>query len=403
MVEYIAPAPAVVLSPSPVVEFVAPAPTLSEAPAPGVESLSHAPVLSEAPAPGGCFSPAPAVFRVGGLQVSVPGQSSTSRRRHDLPLPSGWRRADDASGRVYYWHVHTRQTRWTPPVLVDEEEDEDEDEDEKDEDMDESHGTESRFPAGFRHADVPVVPLRELPAGMGVYVRSLVERAAPPSSWSRAVTAFYGSLYLAVTFLPEECWVMDFSARSLQKCFRMLHSLVRQWIHVWRQSMRLFGRISRSSRGGLWEMTSRLSPYSALSLVRFWIHALRQSAELVKDCACLSVVLVLIRTLCSLLPFTGPDALHHGRYGPEVLFMVVQPVVCNDIRLWFRLHKTVESPQFSFCSSSSLSWRRCRCSWSFTTEFLQLQYIDTMVDVQVVACPLCGPCAQVQGRADPRH
>ena len=21
---------------------------------------------------------------------------------------------------------------------------------------------------------------------------------------------------------------------------------------------------------------------------------------------------------CSLLPFTGPDALHHGRYGPEV-------------------------------------------------------------------------------------
>ena len=133
---------------------------------------------------------------------------------------------------------------------------------------------------------------------------------------------------------------MDFSAKSLQECFRMLHSLVRQWIHVWRQSMRFFGRISRSSRGGLWEMTSRLSPYSALSLVRFWIHALRQSTELVKDCACLfvvlvpvftavrirvrirrmgkdcaclSVVLVLIRTLCSLLPFTGPDALHHGR------------------------------------------------------------------------------------------
>ena len=34
-----------------------------------------------------------------------------------------------------------------------------------------------------------------------------------------------------------------------------------------------------------------------------------------------------------------------------------------------------------FCSSSSLSWRRCRFSWSFTTEFPQLQYIDKVVDV----------------------
>ena len=32
---------------------------------------------------------------------------------------------------------------------------------------------------------------------------------------------------------------MDFSWRSLQECFRMLHSLVRQSIHVWCQSMRL--------------------------------------------------------------------------------------------------------------------------------------------------------------------
>ena len=31
---------------------------------------------------------------------------------------------------------------------------------------------------------------------------------------------------------------------------------------------------------------------------------------------------------------------------PRYLFMVVHtPVVCNDICLWFRLHKTVESPQ----------------------------------------------------------
>ena len=49
-------------------------------------------------------------------------------------------------------------------------------------------------------------------------------------------------------------------------------SLVRQRIHVWRQSTRLSGRISRSSRVGLWETTSCLSPYSALSLGRQWIH-----------------------------------------------------------------------------------------------------------------------------------
>ena len=76
-----------------------------------------------------------------------------------------------------------------------------------------------------------------------MYVRSLGERAAPPSSWSRAVTTFYGPLFLAVTcsilFLPEEYWVMDFAVRSLQECFRMLHSLVQQLILLWRQSMRL--------------------------------------------------------------------------------------------------------------------------------------------------------------------
>ena len=157
VVEYFAPAPSVVLAPTPVVESFSPAPAVSRSQTPVVKSLAPAPVLSEAPAPGGFLSHAPAVFRVGSLQGSVPGPSSTSRRRHDLPLPSGWRRADDASGRVYCWHVHTRQT---PPVSddededvedeEDEEEDEDEDEDEEDEDMDETYVTESRFPAGFR-------------------------------------------------------------------------------------------------------------------------------------------------------------------------------------------------------------------------------------------------------------
>ena len=53
-----------------------------------------------------------------------------------------------------------------------EEEEEDEDEDE-DEDSDEFVGDPTRFPRWVHaHADVPVVPFWELPARMGVYVRS---------------------------------------------------------------------------------------------------------------------------------------------------------------------------------------------------------------------------------------
>ena len=46
------------------------------------------------------------------------------------------------------------------------EDDYDDDEEEDDEDLDEAAGTRSRFPAGF---------LQELPAGVGVHVRSLGE------------------------------------------------------------------------------------------------------------------------------------------------------------------------------------------------------------------------------------
>ena len=49
---------------------------------------------------------------------------------------------------MYYWHVHTRQTRWTPPVTGFGSGGEEDDEDEEDEDMDEIYA-ESRFPAGF--------------------------------------------------------------------------------------------------------------------------------------------------------------------------------------------------------------------------------------------------------------
>ena len=121
------------------VDFFARAPVVFQASSLVVESTALAPVV-QAPTPvvdGGCFctcaSSVPnlaccgvsctraSVVRIASarwifvtcasFQGSVPGQSSTFRRRHDLPLPSGWRRADDASGRVYCWHVHTRQTR----------------------------------------------------------------------------------------------------------------------------------------------------------------------------------------------------------------------------------------------------------------------------------------------------
>ena len=116
-------------------------------------------------------------------------------------------------------------------------EEEEDDEEVEDDGMDEIHA-ESRFPRWVpAHAHVPVVPLRELPAGMGVYVRSLGERAACPSSWSRALT-FYGPLYLTVSC---SCWsclrctgLWTVLGDHFRNGFRMLHSLVRQWIHVWR-------------------------------------------------------------------------------------------------------------------------------------------------------------------------
>ena len=37
---------------------------------------------------------------------------------------------------------------------------------------------------------------------------------------------------------------MDFPGDDSRNGFRIQHSLVRQWIHAWRQSTRPFGRIS---------------------------------------------------------------------------------------------------------------------------------------------------------------
>ena len=277
VVEYVAPAPAVVHSPTPVVEYIVSAPAVIPSPAPVVESIAPALVVQapapvvesvapalvvQAPAPVvKDVAPAPAV-----LQAPTPvhctracscpsaiasGEVSCSRAGLVRSASARWvfchlrqlcfvlvevfkALSQDRvpplivdmiflsllGGSVCYWHVHTRQTRWTPPVSEDEvenEEDEEDDEveDEEDEDMDEIYRTESRFSRWVpTHADVPVVPLRELPAGVGVYVCSLGERAAHPSSWSRALTTSTGEtgglstapLYLAVTcsirFLP---------------------------------------------------------------------------------------------------------------------------------------------------------------------------------------------------------
>ena len=159
--ECIAPAPAVVQAPTPVEENTAPAPGV-QAPTLVEDNIAPAPAVLLAPAPVvKSFSPVPAVS---GSQA--PAQSSTSRCGHDLPLPSGWRRAEDASGRVYYWHVHTRQTRWTPPVSDDEDDDVEVEEDEEEDEEVEDDGmggiyAESRFPAGF----LPMRMCRWFPSG----------------------------------------------------------------------------------------------------------------------------------------------------------------------------------------------------------------------------------------------
>ena len=145
-VECISPAPAVFLTSSPVVQYIAPAPAVLQARSRQWWSLvAPAPVLSESRAPGGFLSPAPAVFSV--LEVfKALSQDRVPPLIIDMIFLSllGGDAQMIASGRVYYWHVHTHQTRWTPPVSDDEDEDE-EDEEVEDEDMDEIYGTESRF------------------------------------------------------------------------------------------------------------------------------------------------------------------------------------------------------------------------------------------------------------------
>ena len=94
-------------------------------------------------------------------------------------------------GRVYYWNVYTGQSQWQPPDLVsgdEEEDDEYEEEDEEDNVLDEMDVTQSRFSCWVpAHAYVPVVPFRELPAGMEVYV-----------SLTRSGSCFNGYVYFFI-------------------------------------------------------------------------------------------------------------------------------------------------------------------------------------------------------------
>ena len=95
--------------------------------------------------------------------------------------------------------------------------------------------------------------------------------------------------------------------------FRMQHSLVRQWIHVWRQFTRLFGRIFLRVR--LWEMTScclRIQRSAWFDSGYMHCVSLRSFLKTLTQFLCAGdAALALFPSLSS-----GPVASHHGRYEP---------------------------------------------------------------------------------------
>ena len=90
-----------------------------------------------------------------------------------------------------------------------------------------------------------------------------------------------------------------------------------------------------------------------------------------------------------LLPFTGPDALSWTWSFTRLCVQRHTPMVQTAYNCG------VSAVAVFFCSSSSLSWRRCRFSWSFTTEFHQLQYIDKVVDVCCAGCCMSVVCNNI--------
>ena len=217
VVKYISPAPTVIQSPAPAVsaapapvdEYIAPAPVVYAAPAPVVEHISPAPaglfpvpmVANIAPEPSVSHSPAPVVEHFSPAPVM-----SSAHRGHEEAVPrvtlllrmvmDGRRYRVSARRSRPLWStfdafctrlgLQVSQVRFffgelsglsispsdTPDqvglvdgdLLV-----------AHDDDYDEIDGTESRFPAGFR----PMVPLRELPAGVGCMFAHSVSELHP--------------------------------------------------------------------------------------------------------------------------------------------------------------------------------------------------------------------------------
>ena len=190
MVEYTSPARAVFHAPAQFEESIAPAPAVSQSPAPVVEHFSHAPVVFHAPTDLPARSRGEAL--VGGLQGSVPGQSSSDEQaevpRVTLLLRKG---ADSKRYRMppsqplrYVFQAYCRrlglqesQVRSSCDGLLSPDQSPDqlglvdgdvlaaeevfEENEEEDEDLDEIDGIRSRFPAGF----LPMRMCRWYPSG----------------------------------------------------------------------------------------------------------------------------------------------------------------------------------------------------------------------------------------------
>ena len=142
-------------------------------------------------------------------------------------------------------------------------------------------------------------------------------------------------------------------------------------------------------RQWLWEMTSWQWSYSAQCLVRQWL--------LGKDCACLSVVLVLsaIARVCSGYVFIGRDC--------ACLFVILALVCqgCSHARCGARkmpgidVQKTAEPRS---CSSSIRSRRLCLTTETGTHSASVLSSAAWLVSPGQLRCSFWGPCTQVQGR-----
>ena len=96
--------------------------------------------------------------------------------------------------------------------------------------------------------------------------------------------------------------------------------MVRQWTHVLRQ----FTRLLAVSHIFYVNVNSDLG---RLCLQRQFFTV--QTAADREDLTDTVLGWVVHYTLCSLLPFTGPDALHHGRYGQKYSYALGSGSTCR--------------------------------------------------------------------------